>query len=78
MTYTRYGDEVVLQMKTDDYDILQFLLTTALDTVRSQDKTPARFYRFLRFVHELNLGNPDYRPYVVPAESQADSKTAAR
>ena len=78
MTYTRYGDEIILQMKSDDYYVLNFLLTTALDAVRSQDKTPARFYRFLRFVYELNLGNPDWLPYVVPAQPEADSKTASR
>ena len=68
MTYTRYGDEIILQLQVDDYDVLMFLLGTALDAVRSHDKTPARFYRFLRFVNELNLGNPSYRPYVIPPE----------
>ena len=71
MAYSERGGLVVLELKREDYELLLFILGTALGHVRRQDQ--ATFWRQIEFVNRLNEGNPHYQPYEVPGKFKTDA-----
>jgi hypothetical protein len=66
MTYTEHGDEIILQMKQEDYSILLSMLGRALhDPLADQDYEV--FCLYIDFINRLNTGNPRWTPFGLPA-----------
>jgi hypothetical protein len=68
VTYTQQGDKVTLEMTRENFEQLTFILGTALGNVTKQAGTGELFWNWLRFVNELNTGNPNFTPYEIPQE----------
>ena len=76
MTYTQTGERVTLEMTRDDYAQLTLMLGFAVGAASAQGRKD-NFWRWLRFVNELNRTNPNFKPYAIPPEflkENADAK----
>jgi hypothetical protein len=68
MTYTQEGDRVTIEMTRDDYDTLLMILGAGLNAIYSKEGDKRMYYSWLRFINELNNGNPNFVPYEIPSE----------
>ncbi len=66
MKYIENGETVTLEMTRDDYGNLLIALGIATCSARDE-KTQ---WAWIRFINELNAGNPSFTPYEIPEEFQ--------
>jgi hypothetical protein len=57
-------------MSHEQYDRLIVMLGFAIGAV-SREGDPARFYRWIAFVNDLNATNRDFTPYEIPVQYRA-------
>jgi hypothetical protein len=70
MKFTENGDTVTLEMSRADYGNL--LIAMGIAAGSATDKKA--FWRWMRFVNELNTGNPQFTPYLIPEEFKTQGK----
>jgi NADPH-dependent glutamate synthase beta subunit-like oxidoreductase len=68
MTNTQEGDRVTIEMTRDDYDTLLIILGAGLSAIYSKEGDNRTYNSWLRFINELNNGNPNFTPYEIPSE----------
>ena len=66
MKYSKNGETVTLEMTHENYGTLLIALGIATGAARDE-KTR---WHWVRFVNELNAGNPSFTPYAIPEEFQ--------
>lgn len=71
MKYTRHGENITLEMTVDDYERLLVMMGFALAGAMEKDRIDGTkmAYRWLRFLNDLNNGNPNFTPYEIPKEA---------
>ncbi len=67
VTYKRQGDDITLEMTVGDYEQLLMILGYAIGAC--SERSEQEFYLWLKFVNELNTGNPHYTPYEIPDDT---------
>ena len=67
VTYKREGDDITLEMTAADFG--QLLLIVGYAIGACSGRAEPMFYPWLRFVNELNTGNPHFTPYEIPADT---------
>jgi hypothetical protein len=65
MSYREEGDQVVLTISRDDYDLLLILLGASSVHAAHGGKSLFTLDQILGLLNRLNQGNPRYTPYQV-------------
>ncbi len=63
---------VVLELSDAEYGILLMILGGGIGAARARHDMPM-FFRAVHFVNALNTGNPNFRPYIIPPEYEAET-----
>ena len=65
MSYQKTEAGVVITLTDEQYDELLLMLGYATGAMSNDDPNGWPLYRALRFVNEINDGNPNWMPYEV-------------
>lgn len=72
ITYKQADGRVALELSTDDFMHLLWLLGVAAGAFL-KEREPAKFWECLDFTNRVNLQNPSFTRYEIPGEEHADS-----
>lgn len=65
ITFTREGEKVTIEMSVDDWDSFLELTGAAMGRLSRAGQIES-FWKFARFVNEMNRTNPGFTPYAIP------------
>jgi hypothetical protein len=71
MKYTEDGDRIILEMSQDDYQQLLMMVGYGLGSVRRNGNEDL-YWDWLKFINEMNAGNPGFKPYKIPATTRVN------
>ena len=65
--FKREGDVITIQMSEENYTRMLIVLGGRVAEAR-RDGGDFFFWESVKFVNDLNAGNPQYTPYAIPKE----------
>lgn len=76
MTFHEENNQVTLRMTRDDYALLLVVAGFGMGEIAGKNRD--LFWALVRFMNDLNAGNPDWRPVEDPDDSESRRQAARR